>query len=274
MKKVFFTLMLSLSLTSVNAQTNEFSSSSVDRQMGTTTKGGQKILPQAGDFAIGIDLLSLVGLGESSDKPKFFYSDGFLGDQNIATIYGKYFLTDQAAIRAKLHIGLGSSTNKKMVSKIGGNNEEQVEDKKTFSNNKFGLTVGYEVRRGYGRLQGFFGPEVGVGFGSESTTFDPGNEINANTNVVSYKDKEAGKFYAKLGGFAGVEYFFAPKMSIGGEVGIGFNMQTSGKGNSTKKRWNAAEGRVEEISEDGLYSSSNVDFKVAYSSALNVTFYF
>ena len=268
MKKLILTLILGLSLSVSYAQ-------STDREVGTTTKSGQVILPQAGDFAMGVDAISLLGLGDHSDKPSFFYSDGFLGDRLTPTIYGKYFLTNTTAIRVKLHIGFDSYTDKEMVAKEPSSTNEEVEDKTTYKNNKFGITAGYEIRRGYGRLQGYFGPEVGLGFGSSSETFDPGNAISVDyPGIITTKHKDSGKFYAKVGGFAGVEYFFGPKMSIGGEVGLGFNIATAGKSSDTTKRWDATGNRVEEETKDGDNSNSHTDFKVSYASALNVTFYF
>ncbi|MFV0539475.1 MAG: hypothetical protein ACK5M3_19225 [Dysgonomonas sp.] len=268
MKKLILTLILGLFFNISFAQ-------STDREVGTTTNKGQVILPQAGDFALGVDAISLFGLGDHSDKPSFFYSDGFLGDELIPTIYGKYFLTDRSAIRVKLHIGFDSYTDKVMVAKrpITSANEE-VEDKTTHKNDKFGITAGYEIRRGYGRLQGYFGPEIGLGFGSSSRSFDPGNAISADYTFATTKRKDSGKFYAKVGGFAGVEYFFGPKMSIGGEVGLGFNLNTAGKSSTTTKTWNTANNQVIEETKDGDRSNSQTDFKVSYASALNVTFYF
>lgn len=269
MKKVILTLGLVFSLTSVFAQTN-----TADREVGTTTKAGQKILPQAGDFAIGIDVISFAGEG-NYDALSFIYNDAFLGGDK-PTIYGKYFLSDQSAIRAKLHIGFTSNTLKNEGEPKTGTTDQFVTDKETTSTTGLGLTVGYEIRRGYGRLQGFFGPEVGLGFLSSKTTFDYGNPIDKdNTAQRPLEVKTMGSnFYAKLGGFAGVEYFIAPKISLGGELGLGLNMATTGKTKEQGEKWNATDQNVEKVDKDGKVSSSAFDFNVGYSTSVNVTFYF
>ena len=38
-----------------------------------------------------------------------------------------------------------------------------------------------------------------------------------------------------LGGFAGIEYFFAPKMSLGAEVQWGINVSSTGAGETTSE---------------------------------------
>lgn len=284
MKKLLLVTILTFSLSSVFAQSTE-----EERAMGTTTKSGQKILPQKGDFAMGIDATSFLKYAgnmfngkNDNDAPFFEFSDNIF---TSPTIYGKYFLEDNRALRVKLHIGFGSETDKTTVSqKPAPDNDDElnpatVTDEKTIKRNGLGITAGYEFRRGYGRLQGFFGPEVGIGFNSSSISYEYGNKMNEeyiNANgESSRKTKETnGTTLAfQVGGFAGVEYFVAPKLSIGAEVGLGVKYTNVGKSEITADIWNADNKSVKEMKreEEGAHSTN---FGAAYSAALNVTFHF
>ncbi|MDR0541527.1 MAG: hypothetical protein LBH19_04865, partial [Dysgonamonadaceae bacterium] len=175
------------------------SAQSEERSKGITTKNGTQILPVAGDFAIGVDatpFLDYAGklLSESgSDAPTFgFGNDGI-------TIYGKYFLAPDRAIRAKLLLDLASTTTHSVAQEIGTSGP--VADKyvdNIFKNGRteIRLNGGYEFRRGYGRLQGFYGAEVGLAYLSTSQSNEYGNALSSN-NPLSNRLKEStsgGKF--------------------------------------------------------------------------------
>lgn len=129
-----------------------------------------------------------------------------------------------------------------------------------YSSSSIVLGGGYEKRRGHGRLQGSYGGEILFAFDEGSTEkFTYGNALTQNTDVFNpnvdpenptYTTNWGNNYYnnqieevagidegrlleRKTGpafgigvrGFIGVEYFFVPKMSIGGEFGwgLGFN---------------------------------------------------
>lgn len=294
MKKLFLTLGLGLCLTAAFAQSNE-----EDRSVGTTTKSGQKILPQAGDYAIGIDATGMLNyLGnslngnENNDASDIFkYKDNVFGTNSI---YVKYFLTDNTAIRVKLHLGFESDTRKMFVPDDMDRTAE-VEDSYKNSNTALGLRVGYEIRRGYGRLQGFYGAEVGLGVASESDTYKYGNSMNKTdgassfnfgdniNNIANYKaidrntkESHGSTFQGLLGGFAGVEYFVAPKLSVGGELGLGLLFESTGNAKTTNeyiKDYGDANASVQ-TKETETAGSSSFEFKANYSAAVTVAFHF
>lgn len=295
MKRVIFILGLSLCVHAAFAQSSED-----ERTKGTTTKNGQYILPQAGDFAIGIDASNGLkylgnifnGNANNNHVNIFSFEDNVFDGQ---AIFGKYFLTDQSAIRVKLHLGNNSVTDKNFVRddaayKADNATEKQVEDSYKTSQTGFGLRAGYELRRGYGRLQGFFGGEAGIGFSSNSKEYEFGNHLhaidggatstiwNSGNSFISSRtleDKSGTTFSGLIGGFVGVEYFIAPKLSIGGEFNLSIITSSTGEGktvvesvdflttpNTIKKKETESAGR------------SSSEFSTFSSGSLNVTFHF
>lgn len=243
MKKVILSIAIMIGIAvAATAQDNTVSNSTV------TNKFGHAILPAAGDFALGIDAVPFLKyLGNMNNNsaniaaPSF---DGFPG-----RIYGKYFLNEKTAVRAKLFFDFGNDRLAHTVIKDGvvPPSEETVVDYKTVTRNELKLSVGYEMRRGYRRLQGFYGVEAGIGINKSDELYKYGNVMtvanatpstwdfttNAATNPASRTLEKRGGFGYEVGvgGFVGVEYFFAPKMSIGGELGVSI----SGANNPKKK---------------------------------------
>ncbi|MCL2651506.1 MAG: hypothetical protein FWD60_10845 [Candidatus Azobacteroides sp.] len=267
MKKLFFfsVLLLSASLT-VFAQTEE-------RATGTTTKSGQQILPQTGDFGLSIDA-----------APMLNYLGGFLSNagadgsdlfQNFG-ISGQYFLSNDRSIRASLNMGFSSLINKTYEPKAETTTNEEVENSTTTSSSDFLLGLGYVFHRGYGRLQAFYGPEVLLGFGGSGTTSKYGNALSStytNGRVPRLLDHKYGStFTFGVGGFVGVEYFFAPKMSIGGEFGLSLRYASIGDGKTKFESWDGSKVVTEE---NKTARGSQFNFgTVTTRGSLNVTFYF
>ena len=276
MKKTILTVSLALSTMGLFAQTIHFDAT--DRAIGTVTKSGQQILPQAGDIAIGVDATSFLeyagGLFSDSgaSAPNFGYQDDIF---DAPTVFFKYFLSEDAALRAKLHLGFGSVKAKSQVHEVGTANGI-VEDVVTNSSNGLGLSVGYEMRRGYGRLQGFFGPEIGFGYNSSTTSYDWGNRISQYNTILSRKTKETAPsdFNFRVGGFAGVEYFVAPKLSIGGEVGLGLGFGSKGQHKVESEGWNSTSNNVVKDKTESGTKNSLFSFTTKQSAAINVIFHF
>lgn len=226
------------------------------------TKNGYRYLPVKGDYAIGIEATPFFEyLGN-------MFTDGtnkaplFNGTDN--TIYGKYFLENNRAVRAKLRLNIGKDTYKGVVP-----NDEQVAnnplnplatalDLKKVNSTDVELRVGYEFRRGHGRVQGFWGGEVGFGIASGKIKYDHGNPMttaNPNPNTWDFANvdpdyaripsrateaKLGNTFSGTIAAFAGVEYFFAPQLSIGGELNLGFTFAKRGQDETTYEYWNAS----------------------------------
>jgi hypothetical protein len=131
----------------------------------------------------------------------------------------------------------------------------------------FGLSGGIEKRRGSTRLQGFYGAEAGFYLSAMRDKFTYGNALNASSLNPLYVTEEDELISPVLGNannvdtvpaiqgvignarvierksglafsiggrmFIGAEYFFLPKMSIGGEFGWGIGVTTSGRTETT-----------------------------------------
>lgn len=207
------------------------------------SKKGIKILPQQGDIALGLDATPFFGyLGN------FFSQSGnnYIPELNGVnqTIYLKYFLTSKSALRLSLGFDFRNYVEKGLVPDDYAtmydplNPNPTAIDVMTNSQNEFNLTVGYELRRGRGRVQGFYGVQAGFGFssGKEKYTYaNPMTDANqtpstsyiygsgyysATTRPLEMKNPRS--LTAGLGGFVGVEYFFAPSISLAGELGLGW----------------------------------------------------
>ena len=160
-----------------------------------TNKNGVIILPQKGEISIGIDAVPFLNL--LNDKGA---SPGFNFINNIPTISVKYFVSDRRAIKVDILANFS-------LTKDGNDNlTDYVQDLV----NNLGVNVGYEWRLGKTRVQGFYGVEGGAVLMKRkiSTTND---DVYLDTHSIGFG----------INGFIGVEYFIAPKLSIGGQFGWG-----------------------------------------------------
>ncbi len=233
-------------------------------------KKGEVILPQAGDYAIGVSatpFINLVGnLVKINSAAPFAnpLSWNFINATNA--IYGKYFLSDNTAIRTAVRLGMGTTTNKNYVSDDKDNTgTKTVEDKWTHKYTNVMLSVGLEKRRGHGRLQAFYGAGGYLGFAGNSDKYSYQNEFSStNTSPTSTNwtttpyssaptnarilSSKAGKTISLgLRGFVGVEYFVLPKVSLGGEFGYGLGLSMQGDGTTVTEQWNFTDNKVETV---------------------------
>lgn len=219
------------------------------------TRRGLELLPKAGDISLGISanpflgyLGGFMGGNSTANVPGFNGVDGYeFKDQQI---YMKYFLEDNVAVRAKLHMNFSKTKNKETVRDDHAyfadptNSAATAIDTKIKSINEIGLNLGYEMRRGRGRVQGFYGGEVLLGYGRTNYSYEYGNPIteanqepttaasmglNPTKGYRELEEKGGRTFYAGLGAFVGVEYYFTPMISIGGELGLGFIYKIKGQ---------------------------------------------
>jgi hypothetical protein len=142
-----------------------------------------------------------------------------------------------------------------------------------------GLAGGYEFRRGYNRLQAFYGGEAAINYYNSSQKYEYGNDFSA-TNLApttttdfasqstasvasrTLEMKTGGSVGFGLGAFFGVEYFIAPKISIGGELGLGLAFKAAPKGETTTETWDAVNNQVKETTVE-QYSASDISgFKI------------
>jgi len=166
------------------------------------SKNGTPILPEAGEYSIGIDAVPVLNYFGN-----FFSNSGStaaVGFQQAGVITGSYMKTANTAYRGKLAINFANSS---------------VDSTKSQSS---GVTVGAGIMkyRGKSRLQGYYGAELGLGLS------------NGKTTVGSVETKSPNTFGVNARAFVGAQYFFAPKMSVGTEYGWGPGFSKVGDGSN------------------------------------------
>jgi hypothetical protein len=229
-------------------------------QDGLTSKKGEAYLPEAGDWALGFDgtpFLDYAGNwfnGTSNNS----VNATWVGNQPAMTIYGKMFKDETTAYRAKIRIGFGSSSEKAFTDTIGNNGGNpatvvEIEDKMSTSGFNLTLGGGIEKRRGNTRIQGFYGGELLISFGSSSESYEYGDTHDDDNGVIfhDFGSNDLGgptdrrvtevsygsTMTIGLRGFVGVEWFLAPKVSVSAEYGWGLRMQSQGDGTTTTEEW-------------------------------------
>jgi hypothetical protein len=265
LKKGMKKIMLSLLLVGVFALANA-------QDVNMKTKRGENILPEKGDWAIGIcaDPMfeyfgNFIGKGSLNPTPIFdFYTDDF-------SIIGKYFVSDKMAFRGRLRIGMNSNTNNAYVNDDASKTDPfaQVKDKQQLSNTNVTIGAGVEMRKGKGRLQGVYGAEANIFFGGGKDKYTYGNAITSDNNfptthnfgdnviydkaaVNPYRTTEykyGSTFGLGVRAFIGAEYFVLPKLSIGGEFGWGIGFASTGDDELTAEGWDAANSTVGKITQ-------------------------
>lgn len=239
----------------------------VNAQEELKNKQGVPILPAAGDYAIGIDATPIfnffgnfvkINSGAPFADPS---SMNFVNGNNA--IFAKYYVDATTAYRANVRIGLTSTTDKEYVIQDGQSDPlVTVEDKAKYGNTNVILGLGMEKRRGSGRLQGFYGAEAQLMFAGSSEKYTYGNSFSSsntsptmtnfdptNPNVLGgsariIKAKSGSTIGIGARAFVGVEYFFAPKISVGGEFGWGLAISSQGDGKVTTESWDFANSSV------------------------------
>lgn len=229
------------------------------------SKEGVPVLPEAGDYAIGIDA-----------TPFLNYFGGFLSNGGAVaptwnftdaaqTIKGKYYVDAETAYRGEIRLGFGSNTQKNMsvdrtltTAPVYPALPTLKENKWKQGNTNIGLAVGLEKHRGKGRLSGYYGAGLGIYFNSTKDKFTYGNALSPAGTVVNVdgtddafagsgnitndtygntaritERKNGTDITLNLGAFVGAEYFFLPKISVGGEFGWGLGFVKNGKTETT-----------------------------------------
>lgn len=198
-----------------------------------TSKNGSAILPESGDWSIGVNVnpfLDYVGnifSDAGADSPSFDWTDG-----NDWVITGKMMKDANTAYRVRARIGYVSVTDKDYSSTATAG--ASVERKTSEMN--IDLGAGIQKYRGKGRLQGIYGAEARISYGGGSEEWSS-EDLNAEVSNGYLTDGgdfvSLSTFGIGVRGFIGAEYFFAPKMSLGGEFGWGLGISSSSEGEIT-----------------------------------------
>ena len=240
------------------------------------SKKGIPILPEKGDWSIGIDAVPIINyIGNMFSNAGNSNSDYFnFGSSHPMTIVGKLMKTSDRAYRGKVRIGFGSLTQDTVVDDLS-NPASHVTDETITSDFNLTLGAGLEWLRGKGRLRGLYGMEALITKGSHGITYSYGNELTAtNTGPRTTELKDGNKTGFGVRGFLGVEYFFAPKISLSGEFGWGIGFDYTGEGSSTVEEWDVTTSSVIiTTTKTGKTSAFLIDTDNA-DAALILNFYF
>lgn len=266
-----------------------------------TSKKGENYLPEAGDWAISIDATPLLGYVQGIFGSNGSGSGGswsFLNGNNVIT--GKYFVADDMAYRGGINIGFNSVTERAYTTELDASGAPVtpaavVIDERKTTGSMIMLTGGMEWRKGTTRLQGFYGGELGLGFGGGSKvdytyanayswngtagTASQTHAVDGSTDVNNVTNK--GGIMFGLRGFIGAEYFVLPKLAVGGEFGWGLGLQTSGEGTVTTTQLNTAGTGTEQVTNETVAKGSafgvgtdNSNPFFGPSGSLKITFHF
>lgn len=214
--------------------------------------------PKTGDYAISISAIPMTQYigqffnGALANNYAEFGGQAYIGgDVNTApfkkiaplmSVSGKYFLDKETAVRVNLGLiyqrtFTKSYSNDDAEHAINPFSQKKVIDTYLSKNTGLSLMAGLEKRAGKERLQGIYGAGLLV---AATTAIDKYTYGNAITDINQAPSESNGGTVATMNGFAynrlikdynlgatwhagivtfvGVEYFFMPKMSIGGEV--------------------------------------------------------
>lgn len=283
MRKLLLFLVLCFSTGSVFAQ----QSANTDEDGRLLSKRGQVILPEAGDFALGLDARPLLNI--------FNFTAGNPPSAELINqqIFLKYLISDDMALRLRVRLDQDINTDRNRV--ILDNQpipdpDVEVTDEWTNRDTYLNIGAGVEFRKGKGRVVGIFGGEASFLYGQNLTEYDYGNPITEGNQspttspgfggvngsrfqriVESQSNKQMG---IGVNGLAGVEYFLAPQISLGAEFTLGFSFMKDFREEETYEFWDISSGSkqtrssVSEGSDELSINTGN------YNGTINLTFYF
>ena len=266
-----------------------------DGEVNMMSKRGEYILPVEGDFALGINALPMVNYFGNLFNGTAGNSTGFRTFthtlvRTTPVLFGKYYLSDKSAIRAGLLIGVYNETNREnvMMNQQIPDPKVTVTDIMKSTETDLGIGADYLMYRGKGRVQGFYGGGISFNYAKTKATYNYGNLITtefsspfwydfANTTTTSggtrILSQSGDRSYGViLSGVVGVEYFIAPKISIGGEFRLGLYTGYDTYGTTTVERWTGTEREVETLPKAA--NDGSIAFRNASSGSLFMMFHF
>lgn len=213
-----------------------------------------EILPKKGEYSMGLDMANMIQfVGNSfSANGMFSYPNYNMVKPALSavtihpTVFGKYFLLDNLAIRTRLGVGVHNLTERAFiyddVKNIGNplNNNpltyEQTVDESGLRTTEIELGIGAELRKTLWRVQAYAGAEIFGSFTYKREYFAYGNAFSAtnqtpttydfiadapyNPNVRILDIRGGNTFHYGGGLYAGVDLFVAKNISIGAEFDL------------------------------------------------------
>jgi len=191
---------------------------------------------------------------------------------NKFSLTGRYFKDATTAYKGTIRLYNQTNTTAKFIDKLNtatptpqtwptNIDPEQVKDVQKTRDWAVGIGGGLEKRKGSKyRLQGYYGAEAALILAGGGEKYSYGNDVVTNSVTTSANDDALTNYTTNFGanvssaadhdertlvqrdgktialavrGYAGVEYFFSSKMSLGGEFGWGLGWSRTGRGSKT-----------------------------------------
>lgn len=246
------------------------------------SRRGIAILPQQNDWCIGFGanpFFNYFGNMFNGSTANNGLNATFAAPNQM--IFAKYMKSNEMAYRVSFRLGFNnnvSSFNVKDMSP-GAAVDAVVTDKQKRTSSFIGLGFGFEKRKGNSsRIQGFYGLEGLITYSSgENINFEYGNGLeNLDTGLIRVKKlKSSSLFSIGCRAFAGVEYFIAPKLSIGAELGYGPNIGFRSSSEQTTEQYDftasTSKSEVSVLSPKSTVFSLDTD---NYNGIVKLLFYF
>lgn len=275
-----------------------------EAQKDKASKDYSQWLPAQGDWSVGFSLDPLTTfLGNTFNNSTNNSLDDFSGEgllNNMASIMGSYMITDKVAFRANIGLSIGRQHDKRYVADdksllLDPLSRDKVEDGIAYSETGGSIALGVDYRVGERRVQGVFGGGIVYAFSTEHIIYNYGNAITeANQcptirggvsyeSVASYMPNARpmknfnydGTHAFGLYGTIGIEWFVAPKISLGASVNVILAYSMSPDRYLTYEGWNTLTMAKEEYTELTYPSSNGFTFGTENIGAnLYAAFYF
>lgn len=259
MRKLLLTVALVSAVAIANAQT-------------MTSKNGTPILPETNDWSIGFDATPMLNyFGNMFNNTANNSLNMSYPSNNGMTIVGKMVKDENTAYRAKVAINFGSHTDTRGTS--GFNSFDSLFTASEIETSSMNITLGAGIQkwRGKGRLKGYYGAEAMIGFGSATdTTYTYLKSLTTTSGLGSSQVSErtgGSVFGFGVNGFIGVEYFFAPKMSLSAEYTWGIAISSEGESEITYQEVEAPTG-TPVVSSKTAKGDSSSDFNVGVGNTV------
>jgi hypothetical protein len=310
MKKISFLSLILFTISVATWAQDAATTSTSDGSSVLKSKRGINILPEEGEWALGVSATPFLGYmgnlfngNNNNNAPAFDFAQN---PANFISVFGKYIVDENTAYRVRFNASINSRINKAVVVQNEVTPDPLfpafTQDWQKNNTQQIVLAAGLEKRRGSSRVQGVYGAEVILGYFARSTTYEYGNKmsldfnapitnsfgVGANNNIITGTPAAASvrkteesigtTLYAGVRGFIGVEYFIGPKISLGAEFGYSFAYASTGKTVFTTERWNPLTNSVLETKNDQLGQGNYNSFLGTdldnLNASINLLFYF
>jgi hypothetical protein len=260
-------------------------------------KNGKLILPLEGEIGLGINavpLLNWVGNSFNNTADNLYASNNKLYNLNGSPIVlVKFMKTNNLAYRFSFGYSNFSGIEKEYVLDDSANSSDEfLFDSRQRNFSVFSLGLGFEKRKGRGRVQGFYGAEFRYqSMKVVNDIFTYSNNLTlTNQNPTSYDwstnsvESMTNRVLETIGGnsysigirpFVGVEVFVSPQISLGTEFGWAYAYQKTSSTSVYVESFSASSNKV--VYEDIPQSAGSSSFSSQldnFNSSIFMTLYF